>query len=215
MAMTAETSTGVLLAIGSLALNDYDKFTIVIGEREVEWWHKDILLAAQAIPTAQGIPVIAPSAPIFMMKHMSGVVSNTNVVRFSRVGVTLMDIETDRAWQHSRAIAGRKYWVTDEELDGLLVQALAAPQEMAQDAPEQPVASDRDEEGAEIAAAHLRASASRQLAALLRDAETAAQRYELLMRALQDEVAQSLLRLEYERMRFEEDEEDIALLLLH
>lgn len=46
-------------------------------------------------------------------------------------------------------------------------------------------------------------------------AETAAQRYELLMRALQDEVAQSLLRLEYERLRFEEDEEDIALLLLH
>lgn len=117
-----------------------------------------------------------------------------------------------RRW---RTIAGRKYWVTDEELDGLLVQALAAPQEMAQDAPEQPVASDRDEEGAEIAAAHLRASASRQLAALLRDAETAAQRYELLMRALQDEVAQSLLQLEYERMRFEEDEEDIALLLLH
>ena len=117
-----------------------------------------------------------------------------------------------RRW---RTVAGRRDWVTGEGLDGLLVQALAAPQEMAQDAPEQPVASDRDEEGAEIAVAHLRASASRQQAALLRDAETAAQRYGLLMRALQDEVAQSLLQLEYERMRVEEDEEDIALLLLH
>ena len=35
------------------------------------------------------------------------------------------------------------------------------------------------------------------------------------MRALQDGVAQSLLRVEYQRLRFEEDEEDIALLLLH
>ena len=102
-----ETSTGVLLTIDSLTLNDYDKFCVVIGEREIEWWHKDVLLAEQAIPAAQGIPVIAPSAPIFVMKHMSGVVSNTNVLRVSRCGVTLMDVETDRPWQHSRAIAGQ------------------------------------------------------------------------------------------------------------
>jgi hypothetical protein len=101
------TSTGVLLPLNSLNLNDYDKFTIVIGEREVEWWHKDIMLQEQAIPVAQGIAMIAPAQPMFMQKYCTGVVSNTNVMRVQRVGVTLMDLEIDRSWPHSRSIAGQ------------------------------------------------------------------------------------------------------------
>jgi hypothetical protein len=105
------TSTGVLLPLNALNLNDYDKFTIVIGEREVEWWHKDVLLQEQAIPVAQGIAMIAPAQPIFMQKYCTGVVANTNVMRVQRVGVTTMDLEIDRSWQHSRAIAGQSAYV--------------------------------------------------------------------------------------------------------
>lgn len=102
-----ETETGVLYDAANITLGTMHKYTIVIGERDVEWWMDDVLLTSTAIPSANGIPMIAPSAPVFMQKYNTGAVSNTNTIRVSRVGVTLMDIETDRAWPHSRSIAGQ------------------------------------------------------------------------------------------------------------
>ena len=116
-----------------------------------------------------------------------------------------------------RTIAGRRHWVTDDELDEILRVALEPePRETQQDAPDQRRSDDRASGEVEIAAAELRAAAARQLAEML-DAQAALKaRYEATLQMLQDEVSRNLLQLEYERQRFElEDDEDVALLLLH
>lgn len=93
-----ETETGVLMAPGGFALGTMAKWLIVVGEREVEYWADDVLLGAQSIPVANGVPWLSGSAPIFMMKYNTGNVSNTNTMRVSRVGVSLLDVATNKSW---------------------------------------------------------------------------------------------------------------------
>jgi hypothetical protein len=93
--------TGVAPAVGVL-----DKYTIVVGEREIEFWFNDELCGGLAIPAANGIPWMAASAPLFMQKYNTGAVSNTNTMRVARVGVTQLDIATSRAWSVSNSVAG-------------------------------------------------------------------------------------------------------------
>lgn len=88
-----------------------DSYVIVVGEREVEYWLDDVLLGEQSIPTANGIPWIAGSAPVFMQKYNTGAVSNTNTFRVARVGVTLMDINTNRPWSVTNAVMGQMGYV--------------------------------------------------------------------------------------------------------
>lgn len=93
-----ETETGVLIAPGGFALGVMAKWVIVVGEREVEYWVDDVLVGTQSIPTSNGVPWLAGSAPIFMMKYNTGAVSNTNTMRVARVGVTLLDVATNKSW---------------------------------------------------------------------------------------------------------------------
>lgn len=88
-----ETSTTVFSAAMTLAT--MKKFTIVVGEREVEFWIDDVYQNKVAIPAANGQPFITGSLPAFLQKITTGVVANTNVVRVSDVTVTLMDITTN------------------------------------------------------------------------------------------------------------------------
>lgn len=95
-----EVETGILMSISAIALGDTGKYLIVVGEREVEYWADDVLLAEQEIPTANGIPWLAASAPVFMMKYNTGNVANTNTMRVARVGVSLYDVQTSKPWSH-------------------------------------------------------------------------------------------------------------------
>jgi hypothetical protein len=87
-----ETESGVLLPFASMPLNQVQKFLIVIGEREIEWWVDDVKLTTSSIPSGNGAPFQGASAPIFMQKYCTGAVSNTNTMRVARVGCSLMDI---------------------------------------------------------------------------------------------------------------------------
>lgn len=86
------------LPLSSLTVGTIFKFLIVIGEREVEFWFDDQFLGEIAIPAANGVPFLQGSAPLFAMKYNTGNVSNTNTMRISRVGVTLMDVASNRDW---------------------------------------------------------------------------------------------------------------------
>lgn len=99
-----EVESGTLDAI--LNVSELNKFTIVIGEREIEFWFNDGFCGELAIPSANGIPWMSASAPVFMQKYNTGAVSNTNTMRVARVGVTQMDINTNRAWSVSNSVAG-------------------------------------------------------------------------------------------------------------
>lgn len=86
------------LPLSSLTVGSIFKFVIVVGEREVEFWFDDQFLGHMDIPAANGGPFLQGSAPLFMMKYNTGAVSNTNTMRVSRVGVTLMDVASGRDW---------------------------------------------------------------------------------------------------------------------
>lgn len=92
------TQSGVLLPLSSITLGELHKFTIVIGENEVEYWKDDVLIGEQIIPVANGQPFLTTSLPIFMQKYNTGSVTNTNTMRVSDVTVTLMDLNTNKGW---------------------------------------------------------------------------------------------------------------------
>jgi len=99
-----EVESGVLPA--TLALATVYKFTMVVGESEIEYWLNDQLLGEQDIPTANGIPWLSASAPVFVMKYNTGAVSNTNTMRVARVGDSLLDVATFMPSAHQMAIQG-------------------------------------------------------------------------------------------------------------
>ena len=99
-----EVESGALPA--TLALGTIYKFTLVIGESEVEFWLDDELLGELAIPTANGVPWLSASAPAFMQKYNTGAVSNTNTMRVARVGVSLLDVATFTPAEHQMALQG-------------------------------------------------------------------------------------------------------------
>lgn len=91
-----EVSTGVILPFASIAVGVMSKYVMVVGEREVEFWADDVLLGHIDIPTGNGTPFMGAAQPVFMQKFCTGVVANTNVMRVSRCGVSLLDVDIDK-----------------------------------------------------------------------------------------------------------------------
>jgi hypothetical protein len=93
-----ESALDAALPLSALTVGSMFKFLMVVGEREVEFWLDDKLLGHMDIPTANGLPFLQGSLPMFIMKFNTGAVSNTNTMRVSRVGVGLMDVASNRDW---------------------------------------------------------------------------------------------------------------------
>jgi hypothetical protein len=100
------TSFTVAKPMADFATNTMHKALIVIGEREVEYWIDDVLIGEQDIPADNGVPWLSGSQPAFMMKYNTGNVTNTNMIRVSRVGVTLMDVATAKPWAQAQSGMG-------------------------------------------------------------------------------------------------------------
>lgn len=92
-----ENESGILYEAAD-NLGSIQKWLIVIGEREVNYWINDELAGTHEIPTANGVPFLGGALPVFMQKYNTGAVSNTNTMRVSRVAVSLMDIATNKDW---------------------------------------------------------------------------------------------------------------------
>lgn len=101
------TQTGVLRTLAQLNVGQLYKWVIVIGEREVEYWQDDNLLAEQLMPAGNGQPFLQGSLPAFLMKYNTGAVANTNTMRVSDVTVSLMDLHTSKPWAHQVAGMGQ------------------------------------------------------------------------------------------------------------
>lgn len=100
------TQTGVLRTLAQLTVGDLYKWSIVVGEQEVEYWQDDVLLGVLAMPAGNGQPFIQASLPAFLMKYNTGAVSNTNTMRVSDVTVSLLDVATNMPWAHQMALQG-------------------------------------------------------------------------------------------------------------
>lgn len=101
------TSFTVPRSLASFTVGQIYKLLIVVGEREVEYWIDDTLIGEQSIPTGNGVPWLAGSLPLFMMKYNTGAVSNTNTMRVSRVGVSVLDVATYKPWSDTLAGSGQ------------------------------------------------------------------------------------------------------------
>ena len=99
----SEKTFGTGYPLSNLNVGKLYKFTIVVGETEIEYWVNDVLLGEQKIPVAQGQPFISGSLPVFMMKYNTGAVASTNTMRVSDVTVSLMDLGTNKPWAHQMA----------------------------------------------------------------------------------------------------------------
>jgi hypothetical protein len=104
-------ATGVLLPFSSIILDEMAKYTIVIGESEVEFWVNDVFVGETDIPAGNAVPFLGVSAPLFMQKYNTGAVSNTNQIRVARVGATLMDIQSNRMWNTTLGTMSRSSYV--------------------------------------------------------------------------------------------------------
>lgn len=101
-----ESATGVIWPAASIVLGDLQKWVIVTGEQYVQFWRNDVLLGQIATPAGQGQPFMQASQPAFMQKICTGSVTNTNTMRVSDITVTLMDLDSDKAWPHACAGGG-------------------------------------------------------------------------------------------------------------
>jgi hypothetical protein len=99
--------TGVNLAT-DLPLNSNSKYTIVIGEREIEYWIDDVLYGEQVIPTGQGQAFLSTSLPLFIQKYNNALVGSSpnSILKVGDVTVTLMDIAANKTWAGQMAGTG-------------------------------------------------------------------------------------------------------------
>ena len=94
--------------ITNLPLNTNTKYSIVIGEREIEYWIDDVLYGEQLIPVGQGQAFLSTSLPLFILKYNNALVgSSPNMIfKVGDVTVTLMDIATNKTWAGQLASSG-------------------------------------------------------------------------------------------------------------
>lgn len=94
--------------LATFPLNANSKYSIVIGEREIEYWIDDVLYGEQIIPTGQGQAFLTTSLPLFIQKYNNGTVGSSpnSIFKIGDVTVTLMDIATNKTWAGQMAGTG-------------------------------------------------------------------------------------------------------------
>lgn len=101
-------ATKVLLTATPRTLGANNKYALVVGEREIEYWVDDIFLGEIGMPAGQSQPFLTTALPVFIQKYNSGVVgsSPSSVLKVGDVTVSLMDIHTSKPWAHQMAGQG-------------------------------------------------------------------------------------------------------------
>lgn len=94
--------------INNIPLNSNSKYTMVVGEREIEYWIDDEHLGNQIISDGQGQAFLSTSLPLFIQKYNNALVGSSPnmIVKISDVTVTLMDIATNKTWAGQLASSG-------------------------------------------------------------------------------------------------------------
>lgn len=95
-------------SVSEITLNNNAKYSIVIGEREIEYWIDDVLYGVQTIPAGQGQAFLSTSLPLFIQKYNNGTVGSSPnmMVKIGDLTVTLMDISTNKTWGGQMARTG-------------------------------------------------------------------------------------------------------------
>jgi hypothetical protein len=94
--------------VADIPVDSNAKYTMVVGEREIEYWIDDVLYGEHIIPSGQGQAFLSTTLPLFIQKYNNALVgSSPNMtVKISDVTVTLMDIATNKSWGAQLASSG-------------------------------------------------------------------------------------------------------------
>ncbi len=94
--------------VSDIPLNSNSKYTMVVGEREIEYWIDDVLYGEQELPVAQGQAFLSTSLPLFITKYNNALVGSSPnmIIKVCDVTVTLMDIATNKTWAGQLASSG-------------------------------------------------------------------------------------------------------------
>lgn len=101
-------ATKQLLTTTPRTLGQNNKYTMVVSEREVEFWIDDQFFGEIIIPAGQSQPFLTTSLPLFIQKYNSGTVgsSPSSILKVGDVTISLMDINTYKQWSHQMAGQG-------------------------------------------------------------------------------------------------------------
>ena len=101
-------TTTLVSGTGTLALSTNQKYALVVGEREVEFWIDDVFYGEILTPAGQSQPFITTSLPVFIQKYNSALVASSpnTVPKVGDITVSMMDIATNKPWSHQLAGMG-------------------------------------------------------------------------------------------------------------
>lgn len=86
--------------INDIPTDSNSKYTMVVGEREIEYWIDDVLYGEQELPAGQSQAFLSTALPLFITKYNNALVGSSPnmIVKVGDVTVTLMDIATNKTW---------------------------------------------------------------------------------------------------------------------
>lgn len=90
------------------SINTTYKFTIVVGQDQVDFWVDDAYGGTIVLPAVNALPFLNVALPVFDMKYNLGVVATSpNVIgKTASVVVTLMDLQSNQTWANQMASCG-------------------------------------------------------------------------------------------------------------
>lgn len=93
---------------GGIAANDTRKYTIVPGEKAVEFWMDDVLLGTITVPAANGKFCMSGALPISMQFRNGALVTGAPVMqaKLNDWSVSLADIASSKTWANQMAGMG-------------------------------------------------------------------------------------------------------------
>jgi hypothetical protein len=101
-------ATKQLLSATARTLGQNYKYSVVVGEREIEFWIDDVFYGEMSIPAGQSQPFLTTSLPVFIQKYNNGTVgsSPSSIFKMGDITVSLMDLATYKPWSHQMAGQG-------------------------------------------------------------------------------------------------------------
>ena len=101
----SETATAAFAALPSF--NVMHKYVISVGERVVEFWIDDVLMATLAIPASNGQPLASGSTPVAVrVYNKASAPATATGIRVSDITVSLADYHSSKPWSAQMAGMG-------------------------------------------------------------------------------------------------------------
>lgn len=103
-----ETPTTLIANAALIPLNTNAKYTMVVSDREVEFWIDDVFYGEVTVASGNATPFLGDSLPYTaQMRNSALVTGGTMTPRIGGVVVSLADIGTAKPWSHQMSGMGR------------------------------------------------------------------------------------------------------------